>query len=1789
MDPLAEQLIARLRRDPDDAEAFAALRAHYHRLGDYASLANLLEGWAARSPDVTAAGRAFYEAAELVLGALGDRPRALLLYQRAIERDPLHEEAVARLRQLFEESGDVRRVVELLERRADALAAAGADPRVQATIQHELGELWERRMQRADRAIGHYRRAFELDPSLVPAIYAAREIYRNAGNYKAAASLYDLEIAAEPDPGRRLALLRELAYVRADRLGDLEGAIAALRRALSMAPGDLAVMHEMATMLLRRAERSVDAAAATEDRRRAADLLHQMAEVVPLDHALAYAEAALDAAPDHEAALALLERLAPQCGRQDLLPLRWVAYLHAAPDGPVADEVRRRLGQAYVDVDQIEDAVACWEPLLERGDVAIAEALLPLYRRLGRGADTARALSVALAALPPEERVGRLWELVTLHVAEGEHDLAEARARELLAIDPTHGEALGHLEARLRARGAWSELRELWLAAARVAGQTVEARKLRLREVAEISERRLGDPDGAIGAWRAVAALDPTDEEARAALERLLEQVGRWDELVQVLERRVLGVVEPDEKAALLARIADIHRERRGDLHEALVALRSLYELRPADPSARERLCDVLLEAGAYLEAVPLLRLRLETATGAERVRLLRLLADVLETRVGDEEGAFETAARLLDEEPGDRDAIARMRRIDETAGNWSRLLETLSYEVEVAAQAERASLYAQMGRIADERLGDLERAAEYYGKAVDLDPASTALLDALCDVYDRAGRYRDLVVLLRQRASREPEAAARAEVYRRIARVLAERVRNEDAAAEAWGEVLAAGEDEEALRYLLALARKRDDPAGRADLAGRLARRVEHPEERRDLLFERAEQLATRLGDDEAAVEALREVLDVLDPQYLPALALLADVHERRGQLAALAEVLERRLAITEDEGLRVPLAARLADLYEGPLADPARAIAVLQIWADADLTDPVPQRRLVPLLERTGRHADVVAVLDALAGIEQDPAEVGRLVRRAAAIALERLGDVDGAWNRLEARVVEGDEGAEEDLRALARTAARGEALAALYARLAAEATEKAERVRRWMDAAHALDEMVGAPERALEASLQALAADLDRLELLEDVDRFAAAAGAWDRLAQVYDTLLRRLDDDEVRVGLLRRHARLLDERAGDPSAALDRILRAAAMRPDDDELLAEAERLAARSGRADELFVVYERRQRRAADDAGRVDALLRAVRLADGVLGDRARAMELAAQAVALSVRSPELAEPIERAILALDEERGEPAGESAARALVELYRQLADRSSDESPDEAALLLERAARLQREVLDDEPGAFATLVAGLSFAPRSASLHEALESVAERLGRFADLERWLARVAAEAVDAETTLELMRRRGRILEVELERYAEAADVYASALALRPHDVELQRALQGALRRSGRLQELVVVLERDVERTSEAARRVALLEEIALVWERDLHNRWEALDAWKRLLTIAPDHEAARAALGRLGASTRRLSPDELEDELAQPPARPPRAATIADDDALQPAEDSAVTALPPARSTPPSRSLPGNVASEWLREAPDASARFEEDSTESPVPRVPDEGLAHAEVGDFTDPGLPSPDSFVARLDEALRQDGEPAIHAPSRATRDPFGSEPTTLPGRFGSREPRVEADGVRAPEQQAGVLAAEVSEGTGEIDLAEMQPVESGAPAQPRGFDPIFDDETSLTGDETQDAMMASLRGARLPSSAGAGSAEEVVLEEIEPEEDVEGLPVSGPPPKPGPPPPPSSVRPPVLGQRSTPPPAPTSVRPGAAPRSVPPPVPPPRGSPSAPPPVPSRRR
>lgn len=1467
MDPRADELIGRLRRNPDDDAAFRALGDHYRQLGDFASLANLLEGWAGRATDPQLAAKGFIQAGEIVSGQLGDPGRARSLFEQALARDPHAEGALDGMLAMVE-GQDPAATLDLLRRRGSLQQHRG-DHRGLADTEYRIGHLYEHDYARPDKAIAHYRKAFEADPALVPAIYAAREIYRKAGNHKAAATLFELEIKAEQSQERRVALLRELAHTRQNQLNDIAGAIDALSRAEREAGHDLGVLHELATVLLQRAEKRGKGQAAADDRHKAADLLARIADQVPPDHAIAYCESALDAWPGHEHAMGLLEHLARETSQEERLPARWVAYLQVASDGPGTNDRRKKLGLAYVDAGQTGDAIVCLEPLLELGDPEAANALVELYREQGRDQDALRAMSLAVESLPMGERLPRLEEIQRALQAQGDHDGAMARAREILSIDAGHEEALTYLEGRLRKDEDHLQLRDLAFGFAQVHGPPVESKIPRLEEAAALSEHELGDTEGAIRAWGTLWHLAPGHADAPRELARLLEAGQRWDELVQVLQQQNITTTDLDAKVEILWRLVTIHRDQRQDLHSTIATLHSIRELRVDDMEAAAALCDALLQTGDVNAALPLLEQRIDTATERDdRVRLLELLASTLETQAQDFDGAFHASARLLDEDPANFGALDRMERIDEQTGNQARLVETLAYRAEVLEGDERAEVLARIADIVDQRLGDLERAADYYQQALDAAPGNPTVLDALCEVYDRSKRYKDLVVMLRERAKVEEDPAARSELYRRIARTLGNRVGNLDAAAEAWERVLEAGDDEEALRALAERRRAAGDEPGLETLLERLAAVVEDPSEKRDLRVERA-QILERLDRRSEAIEVVRGVADELAPQHLPTLQLLAQLCEADEDTSGLADALERQMGLLEDAGLRLPIARKLADLYDGPLDDRTKAIAALYAWVEADGTDLEPQKRLVDHLGAEKRYQELVAALDAVAHLETDPETSGEAVRRAATISAEKLENVDAAWNRLAPRI-DIDPASDEQLSALAGAHERDEALAELYVARAKTLEGVDAQKKRWLDAATVYEERLQNTAHALEATLRAYALDLSDEEMLEVVERRAGLADAWDRLAQVYEKLIRDAEPEQ-KVTLLVRHARILED-ANDFSGALDRLLRACSLAPGDDEILALAEAMAPRAGRAEEMLHVYEVRKAKADNHEDRMEALGRAVRLCDLVMNDREHAFRFIAQGVALSLKSEAVHETLEELVEELDIKRPDPSPTDARERLAKLYVLLGD-ESDGDPRASGELMRRAARLYEHELDQATKAFVVLRTASSRAP-VAEILDPLEALAERQGLQAQLDPHYAELVDEAIDQKSASLLLERRGRLLEEGLEKPSAAAEVYAKLTTIARGDDATDAAADKwlrCLRAAKRWQDLLSALQRESLRARKRPeRRGALLREEATLWEEQLGNAWEAIDVWKKIRKLDPEDPEPNEAIARLEESSK-------------------------------------------------------------------------------------------------------------------------------------------------------------------------------------------------------------------------------------------------------------------------------------------------------------------------------
>ncbi len=143
-------------------------------------------------------------------------------------------------------------------------------------------------------------------------------------------------------------------------------------------------------------------------------------------------------------------------------------------------------------------------------------------------------------------------------------------------------------------------------------------------------------------------------------------------------------------------------------------------------------------------------------------------------------------------------------------------------------------------------------------------------------------------------------------------------------------------------------------------------------------LYWERARVLRKK-GDLDGALAALEDVT-MLEPDHVGALALLGEVHMKKGDFASAAPFLARLAATIEAPSQQRLMSGIMAvDIYENKLGQPEEALFVLTKLHQARLSTLAVRERLARVAARTGAWGEATTVLEALMH-ERDKSE-GRI----------------------------------------------------------------------------------------------------------------------------------------------------------------------------------------------------------------------------------------------------------------------------------------------------------------------------------------------------------------------------------------------------------------------------------------------------------------------------------------------------------------------------------------------------------------------------------------------------------------------------------------------------------------------------------------------------------------------------------------------------------------------------------------------------------------------------------------
>jgi Tfp pilus assembly protein PilF/Flp pilus assembly protein TadD len=1216
----------RLELDPTDGQALAAEARLLAAAARWQDLISLLERRVASAPAPHQVRADLVEMATVTRDKLHDLARATETWREISTRFGEDQQSVSALADLYGAQSRFSELAELLCRNSLV------DRERHTAMLARLADALRERLDDRRGAVDWYRRALEVDPAHAVARAGLSALLEDAnvapaaaeplalaaektGSWELLLELLPHRLGAAAQNPRRARLLEEAAALVEGSAGDQARAFEWYCQALPLDATNLSLRRNVlrlaeATGTFARAARALEEALAS-------------GEVPPV----------------------LASEIAEQRGQllelrlQDLESAR-ASYAQGLTLQPERLELRVALVRTATRLGRwAEAAAALVDPGVPPG---VREAkLLPLFESVaaetGGLPRAAAALGQVVASAP--DLPAALRRDLQIRVAGHylgpcpDPQAAAAALESALTFDPRHVPTLLLLAELQRARPD----RALWQTLIRLA----EEQPGNLDHLHEASELALGSLRDETLAEKALERLwieatrllrlsspaagrNQAEEAASFALEKLValhtaavrpERVRRA--IALLLEGARLPLI-PENHVGWLRRAAELCESPLDDKAAAIDIWRLIAEEAPGAATAREALVRLHEDLQRYAAAAALRVAELESTTEADRRLGLRLEIVRLQALAEKQTSQSDLLRSNLAEQPGH---VPSMRTLTEVligngrSAELGDILEQQAHILEDRGEARpSAALWAQLARLAEQRLDDPERARAAWERVTELDVTCEAL-DSLGALRSASGDFAAAAAWLERRLNMT-EGEPRIDVTGRLAQAY-----------------LAAGQRH---RAVACLERTLSD-------------------------FPRAEGLRTLLADlyraaqsHEQLARILAEGCEHIDDQdlFVTRARAAAELYAGLGLLGRAVPLLEKAVRIVPaDESLRSALAEGLA---QGGRRAEARAL-LLELIDEAGWRRSRKRALLHQRLARVARaEGDLPFALEHFEHASSMDVSNHEILAELAEVAEasgagERAERAYRAWLVLKRK----DSAGETD------SAPTGVSLAV---------TEVLLRL-------HDLAAKRGQSNQAAELLDSALAAAMGDAAEADRLQKALLERGAHDALARLFEKRREYTAGSPAEAEVYAQMASGL--RAQDRVAeAFEAQILAIQAAPELREIHQGAARLAREQNRVPELvdrLVTLASRRRRRPDAGVATALLLQAAELAESDLGDPARALELYRRAEETESQSVEVWSGLGRLaekrgdlaegarIVALLKQKATEAGEARAAADA-LYR-----------------------------------------------------------------------------------------------------------------------------------------------------------------------------------------------------------------------------------------------------------------------------------------------------------------------------------------------------------------------------------------------------------------------------------------------------------------------------------------------------------------------------------------------
>jgi len=534
-------------------------------------------------------------------------------------------------------------------------------------------------------------------------------------------------------------------------------------------------------------------------------------------------------------------------------------------------------------------------------------------------------------------------------------------------------------------------------------GEGQEVRKSLLFRAARLYESKLKDLQEAEKVYAWIVEIDASDDIADAALEEVRRQLGKFEDVVEMLLARIEHATDSEEKAAAMAEIGRLYASELEDATQAVVAYAQAFTESPKHAEyadAIERVAGT--DVSVLGEAMAIMAEATQSDIPVEHKNLLFLrLGHWYGKRLGRHDAALPCYQAVIATDPTNDGALEGMASLFRSSQQYVELGQVLMRRAEAASSAARSREFrVDAAELLESRLGEPAKAKELYEQVLAEDPSHEKASEALLRIYEKEANHAGLVKILEHKAGTLSGAQA-ADLLVRAGGIFESKLKDFSEAVRCYE--LATQVDEANQGALDALDLIYTKSNHYAELLSTLDRKIKiagTPRQKITHLERIAKLHEEEFLDHAAAAGALEKILDV-DPAHSATLESLAHHYRALDRWSDVASVYERDLKVQTDKVKRLDVLLTLARVVSEHLDDPARAMKVYEEVLELEPGHAGALEALAGLRQQSGDSQAALQAIETLAEKAATPREKAEHYIRAAKLLQERE-DTEGAIAR-------------------------------------------------------------------------------------------------------------------------------------------------------------------------------------------------------------------------------------------------------------------------------------------------------------------------------------------------------------------------------------------------------------------------------------------------------------------------------------------------------------------------------------------------------------------------------------------------------------------------------------------------------------------------------------------------------------------------------------------------------------------------------------------------------------------